>query len=288
MKASPPAGERSMRDHLVEADRRRPRRALRIASGERRTGASRPSNTANSLPRPFILRKGRARGTAMARAGMSGFRVYMAETARRIASRAGREGHAASASHSSRIARPACETIRVYLSVVSESEPQRRFPRREATHAAIRSRLDPPRAALFDRRAVAAVAGDRHPAAASADPPPRRPSRQARQGRRSRNSTPTAKSLGKKTLAKVIKTEEEWRKQLSAVAFIVARQEGTERAYHRALVGTTTTPASSAASAAIRRSSTPTPSSIPAPAGRASGSRSPRRTSSRSRTRALG
>jgi len=39
------------------------------------------------------------------------------------------------------------------------------------------------------------------------------------------------KSLGKATVAKVVKSEEEWRKQLSELAFIVARQEGTEQAF---------------------------------------------------------
>ena len=39
------------------------------------------------------------------------------------------------------------------------------------------------------------------------------------------------KSLGKATVAKVVKSEEEWRKQLSGLAFIVARQEGTEQAF---------------------------------------------------------
>ena len=36
---------------------------------------------------------------------------------------------------------------------------------------------------------------------------------------------------GTKVLAKVIKSEEEWMKQLSPIAFNVTRQEGTERAY---------------------------------------------------------
>ena len=39
------------------------------------------------------------------------------------------------------------------------------------------------------------------------------------------------KSLGKKTVAKVVKTEEEWQKQLSPIAFNVTRQEGTEQAF---------------------------------------------------------
>jgi peptide-methionine (R)-S-oxide reductase len=36
------------------------------------------------------------------------------------------------------------------------------------------------------------------------------------------------KSLGTETVAKVVKTEEEWKKRLSALAFNVTRQEGTE------------------------------------------------------------
>jgi peptide-methionine (R)-S-oxide reductase len=39
------------------------------------------------------------------------------------------------------------------------------------------------------------------------------------------------KSLGKQTVAKVVKTEEEWRKQLSPLAFSVTRQEDTEQAF---------------------------------------------------------
>jgi peptide-methionine (R)-S-oxide reductase len=38
-------------------------------------------------------------------------------------------------------------------------------------------------------------------------------------------------SLGTKVLAKVVKSDEEWMKQLSEIAFNVTRQEGTERAY---------------------------------------------------------
>jgi peptide-methionine (R)-S-oxide reductase len=39
------------------------------------------------------------------------------------------------------------------------------------------------------------------------------------------------KSLGRKLLAKVVKSDEDWEKQLSAAAFVVARQEGTEQSF---------------------------------------------------------
>ena len=39
------------------------------------------------------------------------------------------------------------------------------------------------------------------------------------------------KSLGTKVVAKVVKSDDDWRKQLSPIAFNVARQEGTEQAF---------------------------------------------------------
>lgn len=44
------------------------------------------------------------------------------------------------------------------------------------------------------------------------------------------------KRLRTATVPKVVKTEAEWRKQLSADSFVVTRQEGTERAYTGALL----------------------------------------------------
>jgi peptide-methionine (R)-S-oxide reductase len=41
----------------------------------------------------------------------------------------------------------------------------------------------------------------------------------------------SGKTLGMKTLPKVVKTEAEWRAQLSLDAFVITRQLGTERAY---------------------------------------------------------
>jgi len=45
------------------------------------------------------------------------------------------------------------------------------------------------------------------------------------------NFSPAGKSLGKTTVARVIKSEEEWRKQLSRESFVVTRQAGTERPF---------------------------------------------------------
>ena len=43
--------------------------------------------------------------------------------------------------------------------------------------------------------------------------------------------TDLGKSIGKEEVAKVVKSEEEWKKLLPAAAFRVARQEGTEAAF---------------------------------------------------------
>jgi peptide-methionine (R)-S-oxide reductase len=45
------------------------------------------------------------------------------------------------------------------------------------------------------------------------------------------NFSAAGKSLGKATVARVVKSNDEWRKQLSPASFSVTRQEGTERPY---------------------------------------------------------
>ncbi len=45
------------------------------------------------------------------------------------------------------------------------------------------------------------------------------------------NFSTAGESLGKVTVARIVKTDEEWRKQLSADSFAVARHESTERPY---------------------------------------------------------
>ena len=45
------------------------------------------------------------------------------------------------------------------------------------------------------------------------------------------NFSSAGKSLGKTSVARVVKPEEEWRKQLSPESFTVTRHEGTERPY---------------------------------------------------------
>ncbi len=45
------------------------------------------------------------------------------------------------------------------------------------------------------------------------------------------NFSAAGKSLGKVTVARIVKTDEEWRKQLTPESFTVTRHEGTERPY---------------------------------------------------------
>jgi len=84
---------------------------------------------------------------------------------------------------------------------------------------------------------------------------------------------------------KIEKSEAEWRKELTPMQYAVLRQKATERPFsgeyeHEQQPGPTSAPA------AGRRCSNPTPSSIPAAAGRALPSRRWRTMSTRSATSA--
>ena len=86
-------------------------------------------------------------------------------------------------------------------------------------------------------------------------------------------------------LPKVVKSDDDWKKQLDATQFTVARKEGTERPFS----GVTWNLHDKGLYRCVccaTRCSIPRPSSSPVPAGRASGSRSRRRTSSRPPTAA--
>ena len=81
------------------------------------------------------------------------------------------------------------------------------------------------------------------------------------------------KRLAKVKIAKVVKTEEEWRKQLPSGVFEITRHADTEIAYSGKLLESCTTRGFSAASAATMRCSVRRRSLIRERAGRAFGSR---------------
>jgi peptide-methionine (R)-S-oxide reductase len=51
------------------------------------------------------------------------------------------------------------------------------------------------------------------------------------------NFSPDGKSLGKATVPRIVKTDAEWKKQLSGDSYYVTRHEGTERPYNGELNG---------------------------------------------------
>jgi hypothetical protein len=73
------------------------------------------------------------------------------------------------------------------------------------------------------------------------------------------------------TVDRIVKTEAEWKKQLSPDSFEVTRHAATERPYTK--IRTRTKRVSSAASVVTPPCLTPTPSSTPAPDGPVSGRR---------------
>ena len=87
------------------------------------------------------------------------------------------------------------------------------------------------------------------------------------------NFSPAGKSLGVVRVAKIVKTDAEWQAQLSPLSYRVARQAGTEMAFTGEYDKESRGRHLITASAAIPRCTIPRPSSIPAPAGRVSGSR---------------
>ena len=86
--------------------------------------------------------------------------------------------------------------------------------------------------------------------------------------------------LATASLPRVIKTEDEWKKQLSPLSYDVTRRAGYGVCLQRRL-DNNIRQACTAASTATTRCSTPARSSIPARAGRASGSPSPKKMSTK-------
>ena len=85
---------------------------------------------------------------------------------------------------------------------------------------------------------------------------------------------------------KVEKSEAEWRKELTPMQYAVLREKATERPFSGEYEHEQTRRAPISAPAAARRCSNPTPSSIPAAAGRALPRRRWRAMSTRSATSA--
>ena len=86
----------------------------------------------------------------------------------------------------------------------------------------------------------------------------------------------SGKRLGKKTVDRVVKTEAEWKQQLSPQAFDITRLAGTDGP-SPTKIPIITRKGFSAASAATPRCSTPTPNSIPVRAGPVFGNPSPKK-----------
>ncbi len=98
--------------------------------------------------------------------------------------------------------------------------------------------------------------------------------------------TPAGVSLGAKRVPKIVKTEAAWRAQLSPEAFEVTRQSGTERAFTGAYWNNHVDGLYRCICCDTALFDSRKRNSSPAPAGRASGSRSPKPMSRKSPTTA--